>query len=171
MTRKANNVYGRNPNIITEMRRITSSYLQSKFGYFNEKYFDGILPPCDMRAADETFGLGLYLSGTRKYPPVIYIVKKPLIAHKEEWVEEELDNIIIHEMVHLYVDEIMHRQTSLFQHGYYFRKVCRRLKREYGLDIKLSAYRFVERKKPSTPLGKLKASLRSLSISIYELIL
>ena len=124
-----------------------------------------------MRAADETFGLGLYLSGTRKHPPVIYIVKKPLMVHKEEWVEEELDNIIIHEMVHLYVDEIMHRQTSLFQHGYYFRTVCRRLKREYGLDIKLSAYRFGERQKPSTLAGKLKAALRSLSISIYEMIL
>lgn len=154
-----------------QMKAITSSYLQKKFADFNEKYFGGVLPPCDMKAVDETLGLGLFLRGTKTHSPAIYIVRKPLLVKKESWKEDELDNVIIHEMIHLYVDEIMHHHMALFQHGYYFRKVCRMLKEQYGLDIKLSAYRFVEKKKPSTVFGKLRAFMRLCLINLYEHIL
>ena len=57
------------------MKRITSSYLQKKFGDFNKKYFNGVLPPCDMRAVNDCFRLGLYLGGKKIKHPIIYIVK------------------------------------------------------------------------------------------------
>ena len=153
------------------MKNVTSSYLQKKFGDFNEKYFNRVLPPCDMRAVNDCFRLGLYLGGKKIKHPIIYIVKRPVLAKKTFWTEEDLDNIIIHEMIHLYVDKIMHRQTGLFQHGYFYRKVCKRLKKEYGLKVKLSAYRFEKTKTPSSVLEYLKAFFRNFFIGLYELIL
>ena len=81
------------------MKNVTSSYLQKKFGDFNEKYFNRVLPQCDMRAVSDCFRLGLYLGGKKIQHLVIYIVKRPLLVKKAFWTEEDLDNIIIHESI------------------------------------------------------------------------
>ena len=105
--------------------------LSEKFDEYNKLYFGGKLGKCRFYFLSKKCGmLGKYLFYVKNSESRIGI-KKDI-----ENFEFRLKEILIHEMVHMYVttvDGVKH--DGLFGHGRRFRKQKRRLKKEFGLHI------------------------------------
>ena len=66
----------------------TKGYLEQKFKDYNEKYFDGILPPCKLILSMTEYG-----SSYNPNNNWIIIIKTIY------WTEESLELVLVHEMV------------------------------------------------------------------------
>lgn len=104
--------------------------LKRRFDEYNEKYFDGVLPPCKLFVTKSKYGCPAWISKYKKVNNKIYI------ANDVYWTDENLKLSLIHEMVHHYVWEIMNL-NPFFTHGRAFRKVCRMLRKKHGIRVNL----------------------------------
>lgn len=143
------------------MKKLTREELRRRFEDYNSRYFDGVLPPCDVSVKKMNF-FGEYheWEGARgkRY-------RKITLATNIDWTEETLREVILHEMIHCYVRTIdgcrgidgfsLH---GLYGHGKRFSRQCRRIKKEYGIDIHRINYNIYRReeKVPTTWLGKIR---------------
>ena len=89
------------------MERITKEDIRIRYKEYNRLYFGNQLKHCKFSVQKQS-PLGTYTS------------------------KKEKDGTI---MIHHYVKTIDKRFSGLFGHGYPFLKQCRRLKRDYGLNI------------------------------------
>lgn len=103
----------------------TKKYLEEKFKEFNEKYFDGILPPCKLILSKTD-------SGSSYNPNWNWIV----ITKDIYWTEETLELVLVHEMVHCYVHTIL-KKWPVFTHGRTFNRVCDMLRKKHGIKVKM----------------------------------
>lgn len=108
-----------------------SELLSDKFDEYNKLYFSGKLGKCRFYFLSKKCGmLGKYLFYEKNGESRIGI-KKDI-----ENFEFRLKEILIHEMVHMYVTTVEGiKRDGLFGHGRRFRKQKRRLKMEFGLFI------------------------------------
>lgn len=108
-----------------------SELLSDKFDEYNNLYFNGKLGKCRFYFLSKECGMvGKYLYYENNKESRIGI-KKDI-----ENFECRLKEILIHEMVHMYVTTIEGvKRDGLFGHGRRFRKHKRRLKKEFGLCI------------------------------------
>lgn len=139
---------------------ITKDILKQKFEEYNREYFNSILPKCEFSACKlDCFGqCTLYRTSKGKLKTRIWITTDV------NWTEETFKDIMLHEMIHLYVITIDGCEGfdglswyGLFGHGKHFRKQVKRLKSEFGLKVHIH-YPFLYHKKekiPTTILGKL----------------
>ena len=112
--------------------KITKDDIKIRFNEYNQKYFNNILQPCKyhiIRNSKSTFGIYVPAFKTDK------IIGHIWIANNVDWTEEDLREIIIHEMIHHYVQTIEGHSGGLLGHNWRFKRQCRRLKKEYGLNI------------------------------------
>ena len=66
------------------------------------------------------------------------ILSKIYIGQNFVATEENLESIIVHEMIHMYVRTIENvRFDGLLGHGHHFRKHLKRLNKKYGLNIEV----------------------------------
>lgn len=116
--------------------KVTKDLMREKFQVFNERFFEGKL-------AVPTF---LYLSGRTglvgKYRdwgkgPTI------LINRGYHFFEQDFDDILVHEMIHYYIDAVL-KKDPFFSHGILFRKIRRRIC-EQGLEIHIHYVHICER--------------------------
>ena len=129
----------------------TKEYLKEKFDEYNELYFGGVLSPCKMTLRKDRGTFGNYNTLRGNIPRIS-------IAQYVYWTEETLKLTLIHEMVHHYVDTVIRPKHFVFPHGHLFRKVCRMLKKKYGLKVQVLAMPdvyFYKEKIPTTCCGKL----------------
>ena len=106
--------------------------LERRFKEYNEMYFDGVLPPCNIRIVKSTNRIAAWYNFRSK-------VSKIYMARNVYWTEDDLKSVFIHEMVHHYVWKIL-KYDSFFSHGRTFRKVCRMLRKKHGLRVNLWEY-------------------------------
>lgn len=111
---------------------ITNEDIKIRFDEYNKKYFGGVLPKCkchSRRDKRSSFGTYTYTRKNGKIEGHIWI------ARDVDWSEEDLREVIVHEMIHHYVRTIEGHKGGLFGHNWRFRRQCRRIKREYGINI------------------------------------
>ena len=116
--------------------KVTKWLLRKKFIEYNKLYFDDKLDCCQFSFLNKSN------SAYGKY------VRKKTACGKEEslisigqciiWDEERLREILIHEMIHMYVEtvEIKHHD-GLFGHGWRFRRQCRRIKHRHSVKVRV----------------------------------
>ena len=122
--------------------------LERRFNEYNEKYFDGVLPPCKLMVAKSEDGC-----------PAWYFKSKIYIARNVYWTDEQLKLSIIHEMVHHYISTIIGYEPRFCIHGRTFRKVCRMLRKKHGLRVNLWELKTMEGKKKNITLERDDVSL------------
>ena len=115
--------------------KITKEDIKALFKKYNKLYFDGVLPSCKCHVFKGRGVFGRYnyfRKGNGKYEGSIWI------AYNVDWTEETLREVVVHEMIHHYVQTIEGRSGGLFGHNWRFHRQMRRLKKNYGLVIKVS---------------------------------
>lgn len=150
------------------IRRVKSSLLRKWFCEYNEQLFGLTLSTCNIYVKRSSDGLGMFLNSRGSHPATIYINAIPARASLEYWTEGMLREVLLHEMVHYYVEEVIGRRMQLFCHGYKFRKVCHRLRKRYGVRVFVSGYRY--KPVPSSLGGKVLWGLGWLREQAYCLI-
>ena len=112
---------------------IETDILTKKFRKFNEKYFNKELPLPKITLLHSYRYLGYFLCDK--------VIGRRRLKHQEiqisdyyDWDEKELDNIIIHEMIHYYL-AYKHIDNDL-THGKAFQEMANKFNKEYGFNIK-----------------------------------
>lgn len=105
------------------MINLTTEYLQEKFAEYNHLYFDNILSKCKIYLYKDKQQFGLYKPN------------KIQIINNANWTEEYLREVLIHEMIHHYIYTIEKKKGGLFGHNWRFKRQCRRIKKEFGINI------------------------------------
>ena len=101
---------------------ITSSYLETRFNEFNRNYFYSAIPMVRFKFSKTTRILGRYTHSTKS----ITITT----AYDGKITSEEYDKILIHEMVHAYLDAINDTDTGAHKHhgAHFYREISRTTK-------------------------------------------
>ena len=136
--------------------KIAKEDIVTRFNEYNKKYFDGILPPCKCHVIKEKehTPLGLYNPIERKGKLIGHI----WIASNVDWNEEDLREVIVHEMIHHYVRMFEGPKGGLFGKKCRFKRQCKRLKDDYGLIINTTSYNIcrIGQKKPTNSFQRFR---------------
>ena len=142
--------------------KVTKNLLEYRFNQYNRLYFDSRLYYCKMQVIHSTNTVGWYVSEGKKKDGLL--CGTIYIARNVDWTEELLKEIIIHEMIHHYVAQIDGHPHcdgfswyGIFGHGTHYRAQVKRLKREFGLNIRIHGGPFYLQgyQPPTTLWGKL----------------
>lgn len=118
--------------------RVSTKYLEDKFQEYNLMYFKNELKHCTIKFDT----LELHGAWGRYYSPksamcrygiensVILIDINVTYAH-----DILLRNLLIHEMIHMYIDEVLHLGSIEPSHGKTFQRIRRELNKSYNLRI------------------------------------
>lgn len=125
---------------------VTKELLKRLYKEYNEKYFYNKLGECDFSFFPKNLSiLGKYNSKNDKNGKP---KDKIWIGTSVIWTEEHLQRILIHEMIHMYVYRVEgHKYDGLLGHGWRFRRQCRRIRKNYGIEaLKLPNVEFINKK-------------------------
>jgi hypothetical protein len=122
----------------------TQEYVERKFEEFNKLCFDGKLKPLPIRLSHARTFLGqLAYKRTRKWfgscQYTDFVLK---ISVQTDLPEQELEDTILHEMIHYYILSYQMHDTSA--HGEIFVRMMNDLNRKYGRHITVSRRRTAE---------------------------
>lgn len=136
--------------------KITKEDIKVRFIEYNKKYFNGILPSCKYHIfkGNGFFGRYTYSINAKNRTKIGHI----WIAYNVNWEEDDLREIIIHEMIHHYVQMIEGHKGGLFGHNWRFQRQCKRIKKEYGITIHTlySHLYHIGEKKPTNIFQKIR---------------
>ena len=136
--------------------KITKEDIITRFNEYNKKYFDGILPPCKCHVImkKEHTPLGFYNTIERKCK----LIGNIWIASNVDWNEEDLREVIVHEMIHHYVRMIEGHTGGVFGHNCRVKRQCKRIKDDYGLTINTISYNIcrIGQKKPTNSFQRFR---------------
>ena len=128
--------------------KITGRVLEKMFLEYNKKYFDNFLILPKMTTYIGETSMGIFSVRERRYSADMKIS----IARNFKLTNEELRDLLLHEMIHQYV----YMQTGKVSHNRNFKNKMNELNEKYGLDIrKNSKHLFKKYKKNETVFGKI----------------
>lgn len=114
--------------------KVTKELIKERFDEYNQKYFNGQLGKCKFYLLPKTKStLGKYNGQEDKNGKPVDRIG---IGTGVIWTEEAFKRVLIHEMVHMYnrrIDNCV--WDGVLGHGRRFKRQCRRLKKEYGIDV------------------------------------
>lgn len=118
--------------------KATIPYVQEKFREYNQLIFNGELPEIPIQLSDAKGFLGVCKYKRRKLPDgtVERYDFRLSINARIDMPEDELDDIIIHEMIHYYIGVNKIADTSA--HGRVFRQMMKTINEQYGRHITIS---------------------------------
>ena len=124
---------------------ITKELLKELYQEYNAKYFDNQLGKCEFSLFTKnmtTLGSYLWREDKKGRPK-----DKIWIGTCIYWNEEILKRVLIHEMIHMYVHRIEgHKYDGLLGHGRRFRRQCKRIREQYGIEtLKLPKVEFINK--------------------------
>lgn len=129
--------------------KITKELIKERFEEYNQKYFNKQLGRCKFYLLPKNNSiLGKYNCQEDNNGNLIDRIG---IGTGVVWTEETFKHVLIHEMVHMYnrrVDNCV--WDGVLGHGRRFRRQCRRLKREFGINV-LGVPDIVYLKKENSP--------------------
>lgn len=115
--------------------KLSKELLKELFDEYNEKYFYGKLGKCTFSFfSKNNICLGKFSDREDKNGKP---KDKIWVGTCVNWTEETLKLLLIHEMIHMYNIRVEKcKFNGLTGHGFYFKRQCRRLKRDFGIDLK-----------------------------------
>lgn len=121
---------------------ISTEYLQQRFALYNSLVFGGKLPPIEIRTSRAERALGK-LEFRRKFNIFGKIIGKTdflmRISTGRITDADELDDVILHEMIHYYIEYFNIGDTS--SHGELFRRMMKTVNERYGRNVTVSRKR------------------------------
>ena len=107
---------------------ITKKLLKELFKKYNSLYFDNVLPICEFHYL-KLDSIGTYTNGGK--------TGKIWITNDVDWTDETLRDVLVHEMIHHYIDTVEKKKfDGLFGHGFFFRRKMNKINKKFGLNIK-----------------------------------
>lgn len=120
-------------NVLTPIYPLTKEAIKERYDMYNEAYFDGVLPQCRFYVIREKSGpFGRYNHSVGRNGQIVGHI---WISKQVRWNEAALQETIVHEMIHHYLQAVKGKWGGLFGHNWRFRRECRKMKKRYGLEI------------------------------------
>lgn len=118
--------------------KATIPYVEKKFEEFNRLMFDGKLPmpPVELSDAKTFLGMCVYKRKRTLLGKTMCYDFKLRINTRIDLTEEEIEDIIIHEMIHYHIG--MNRIEDTSAHGQVFRQLMNGINERFGRHIKVS---------------------------------
>ena len=118
--------------------KATLEFVEERFSRFNALCFDGKLPPIPLRISNARTYLGLSRYRKRRGADgsVELYAFSISISGRFDLPESEIEDTVIHEMIHCYIWISGSKDTSA--HGRLFRDMMERINREHGRHITIS---------------------------------
>lgn len=116
----------------------TIPYIQQKFGEFNRLIFNGKLPelPIELSRAKSFLGVVVYKKKRGLFGKVKNYDFRLRISTRLDLPEQEVEDTIIHEMIHYYIAYNNIRDTST--HGTIFRQMMNDINNHFGRHLTIS---------------------------------
>lgn len=105
--------------------------LKRLYDKYNQEYFLGYLPTCPLYTHDSYRLLGHYSFELGRNGSVIG--HSITISDSYDWTEEQLRDVLVHEMVHEYL--IYYGLDDTGKHTKLFKSFMNRLNKEHGLNM------------------------------------
>ncbi len=118
--------------------KATVPYLQEQFDVYNREFFGGELPPIPIALSNARTFIGKFYCKCRRSPfgGIVATERRIRINGKLDFEESFLQDTLIHEMIHYYINyKGLHDSSS---HGPVFRSIMERINREGGRHITVS---------------------------------
>lgn len=114
------------------------AYVQEKFREFNRRMFDGKLPelPISVTNAKSYLGVCLYRTRFKWNGNLEYYDFKLRISRRVDLSQDELDDTIIHEMIHYWIG--LFSPDDMPGHSPLFRKMMADINQRFGRHIRVS---------------------------------
>lgn len=118
--------------------KATIPYVEKRFEEFNQQMFDGKLPrlPIELSDAKTFLGLCVYKKKRTLWGKTMCYDFKLRINTRIDLAEAEVEDIIIHEMIHYYIGLNGIKDTST--HGQVFRLMMNRINEQFSRHIRIS---------------------------------
>ena len=116
----------------------TLDFLVKRFETFNHAYFDGALPPVPIKLGRAVRSLGscTYKKRRKLFGKLEYYDFCLHISTRYDLPEEELEDILLHEMIHYEI--LVNQQQDTSAHGRLFRARMNQFNEQYGRHIAVS---------------------------------
>ena len=116
----------------------TQSYIKQKFNEFNRQMFGGKLPPIPIEMSDAKTFLGKCVFKQRRNSSgkLEYYDFKLRINTRADLPEQEVEDTLIHEMIHYYIHFNGIKDTST--HGKVFRQMMNDINQRFGRNITIT---------------------------------
>lgn len=118
--------------------KATIPYVEKKFEEFNRLMFDGKLPrlPIELSDAKTFLGICVYKKRRTLLDKTVCYDFKLRINTRIDLDEAEVEDIIIHEMIHYYIG--YHGIVDTSAHGRVFRQMMQEINERFGRHIRVS---------------------------------
>ena len=118
--------------------KATIPYVEKKFEEFNRMMFDGKLPrlPIELSNAKTYLGVCIYKRKRMLWGKTVCYDFKLRINTRIDLDEREVEDIIIHEMIHYYIG--LNRLEDTSPHGLVFRQLMNGINERFGRHIRIS---------------------------------
>ena len=118
--------------------KATIPYVEKKFEEFNQLMFDGKLPklPIELSDAKTFLGMCVYKKKRTLLGKTVCYDFKLRINTRIDLAEAEVEDIIIHEMIHYYIG--LNKIEDSSAHGRVFRQLMNEINERFGRNIKIS---------------------------------
>ena len=118
--------------------KATIPYVEKKFEEFNRLMFDGKLPmlPIELSDAKTFLGVCVYKRKRTMWGKVVCYDFKLRINTRIDLDEREVEDIIIHEMIHYYIG--LNRLVDTSAHGRVFKQMMNDINERFGRHVRIS---------------------------------
>lgn len=118
--------------------KATREYVERKFDEFNRLIFAGRLPRLPIYLSDASTFLGVCVSKSRRLPDgrMEHYDFRLRINTRISLSEREIEDTIIHEMIHYFI--LYNGLADTSPHGEIFKAMMRAINRQYGRNIRIS---------------------------------
>ena len=118
--------------------KATIPYVEKRFEEFNRLMFDGRLPklPVELSDAKTFLGVCVYKKRRTLLGKTVCYDFKLRINTRIDLAEEEVEDIIIHEMIHYYI--LVNKIKDTSAHGRVFRQMMNGINERFGRHIRIS---------------------------------
>ena len=141
----------------------TQEYIERRFSEFNKQYFSGQLPTVPVRLTSARTYLGQL--GFKRKRTLLGAIKNYdfvlRISIRTDLPEQEVEDTLLHEMIHLYIASKQLRDTSA--HGRLFRQLMTEINSRHGRHITISHRRTAAEQEQDT-----QHRLHLLCVSTFE---
>ncbi|MDE7414527.1 MAG: SprT-like domain-containing protein [Muribaculaceae bacterium] len=118
--------------------RATIGYVEKKFREFNRLMFGDRLPEIPVRMSDATTFLGMCVAKVRTLPDgrKAHSDFELRVSMRHDIPEQELEDVIIHEMIHYFI--MWNELSDTSPHGEIFKAIMRGINRAHNRKITIS---------------------------------
>ena len=116
--------------------KINKTLIKEKFNEYNKLYFNSELPKCEIRIKSAYRYYGLFeCKYHEKYKKATF--KTITISDLYDYTDENLKNILVHEMIHYFLIEKKKLFHDSINHGREFQKMAKEFNEKHNLNIKI----------------------------------